>query len=85
MQNKVQFIEIDNKIHKQQLLEMDNSIEYFSIYSKLRNPSVSPGQKVSTRQHIGTVATDHSEDITELQFQIWKGANPINPSGWISR
>lgn len=59
--------------------------EYFSIYSKLRNTSVSKGQKVSTKQLLGTVATDRSEDITELQFQIWKGANPINPSGWITR
>ncbi|MDB5120436.1 MAG: Septal ring factor EnvC, activator of murein hydrolase AmiA and AmiB [Sphingobacteriales bacterium] len=59
--------------------------EYFSIYSKLRNATVSAGEKVSTRQLIGTVATDHSEDTTELQFQIWKGANPVNPSSWITR
>lgn len=59
--------------------------EYFSIYSKLRNPSVSQGEKVTTRQLLGTVATDHSEELTELQFQIWKGAQPINPLGWISR
>jgi septal ring factor EnvC (AmiA/AmiB activator) len=59
--------------------------EYFSIYSKLRNATVAAGEKVSTRQSIGTVATDHSEGVSELQFQIWKGANPVNPSSWISR
>ena len=59
--------------------------EYFSIYSKLRNPSVTSGQEVSARQSLGTVATDLSEDLTEMQFQIWKGGTPVNPSGWISQ
>ncbi|NEU07150.1 peptidoglycan DD-metalloendopeptidase family protein [Flavihumibacter sp. R14] len=57
--------------------------EYFSIYSKLKSASVSKGQKVSTRQAIGVVATDGSEGTTELQFQIWKGGTPVNPSGWV--
>lgn len=58
--------------------------EYFSIYSKLRNVSVSSGQEVKTRQSIGSVATDASDGITEMQFQIWKGSSPVNPAGWIS-
>lgn len=58
--------------------------EYFSIYSKLKNVSVSSGQEIKTRQSIGSVATDASEGITEMQFQIWKGGTPVNPSGWIS-
>lgn len=57
--------------------------EYFSIYSKLKNVSVSAGQEVQARQTIGTVATDQSDGITEMQFQIWKGGTPVNPSGWI--
>jgi len=57
--------------------------EYFSIYSKLKNVSVSAGQEVQARQSIGTVATDQSEGVTEMQFQIWKGGTPVNPSSWI--
>ena len=57
--------------------------EYFSIYSKLKSASVSKGEKVSTRQNIGVVATDASEGTSELQFQIWKGGTPVNPSGWV--
>jgi septal ring factor EnvC (AmiA/AmiB activator) len=57
--------------------------EYFSIYSKLKSVNVSSGQKVSTRQAIGTVANDPSEGISEMQFQIWKGSNPVDPSGWV--
>ncbi len=57
--------------------------EYFSIYSKLKSVSVSAGQKVGTRQTIGSVATDSSEGISEMQFQIWKGKNPVDPAGWV--
>ena len=57
--------------------------EYFSIYSKLKTVDVSAGQKVTTRQKIGTVADDPSEGISEMQFQIWKGKSPVDPSGWI--
>ncbi|MES3019538.1 MAG: peptidoglycan DD-metalloendopeptidase family protein [Bacteroidota bacterium] len=57
--------------------------EYFSIYSKLKSVSVSTGQKISTRQAIGTVATDPGDGISEMQFQIWKGRNPVDPSGWV--
>lgn len=57
--------------------------EYFSIYSKLKNVSVAAGQEVQARQSIGTVATDPTDGLTEVQFQIWKGGTPVNPSGWI--
>jgi septal ring factor EnvC (AmiA/AmiB activator) len=57
--------------------------EYFSIYSKIKNVSVAAGQDVQARQSIGSVATDQSEGLTEMQFQIWKGGTPVNPSGWI--
>ncbi len=57
--------------------------EYFSIYSKLKSVNVSAGQKVTTRQAIGTVANDPSEGISEMQFQIWKGRSPVDPTGWV--
>lgn len=57
--------------------------EYFSIYSKLKDVSVTAGQEVTSRQSIGTVVTNSAEDLTEMQFQIWKGATPVDPSGWI--
>jgi septal ring factor EnvC (AmiA/AmiB activator) len=57
--------------------------EYFSIYSKLKSVSVSAGQKVSTRQVIGTVANDPLEGFSEMQFQIWKGTSPVNPGAWM--
>jgi len=59
--------------------------EYFSIYSKLRNTTVAAGQKISTKQHIGNVFSNRVEGVTEMNFQIWKGATPINPSSWIAK
>ena len=59
--------------------------EYFTVYSKMKNPTVSAGQKVIVKQVLGTVATDPAEKTTELQFQIWKNGTPINPSSWIAR
>jgi len=59
--------------------------EYFSIYSKLKSVNVSAGQEVSTRQTIGAVAHDPAEGISEMQFQIWKGKNPVDPAGWVLR
>ncbi len=59
--------------------------EYFSIYSKLRNATVTAGQKISTKQHIGNIFSSRVEGVTEMNFQIWKGATPIHPSSWIAR
>jgi septal ring factor EnvC (AmiA/AmiB activator) len=59
--------------------------EYFSIYSKLKNATVAAGQKIGTKQHIGNVFSNRVAGVTEMNFQIWKGSTPINPSSWISR
>lgn len=58
--------------------------EYFSVYSGLKNASVSEGQKVGVKQALGTVA-NNDEGTAELQFQIWKGGSPVNPTSWIAR
>ena len=56
--------------------------EYFTVYSKLTSVNVSKGQKVSTKQSIGTAFTDE-ESITEVHMEVWKGAAKLNPSDWI--
>ena len=38
-----------------------------------------------TKQHIGNVFSNRVEGVTEMNFQIWKGATPINPSSWIAK
>ena len=53
---------------------------YISVYSNLSSVSVRRGQKVATRQILGTV---NAERI--LQFQLRRGSAPQNPARWLSR
>lgn len=57
--------------------------EYFTAYSNLKSVSVSTGQKVSTKQNIGTVATESATGIPKVNFQLWKGSTPVNPKLWL--
>lgn len=59
--------------------------DYFTVYTNLSSVTVKPGDKVSTKQEIGTIYTDPSENKTELNFQIWKGATKYDPSIWLIR
>ena len=56
--------------------------EYFTVYAKLKSVNVSTGQKVNAKDLIGEVYTD-KDDVTELQFQIWKNAQKMDPQGWL--
>jgi septal ring factor EnvC (AmiA/AmiB activator) len=57
--------------------------EYFTVYQNLASVSVSRGETVATKQNIGVVSG--SDDLPELDFQIWRGSSPQNPEAWISR
>jgi len=59
--------------------------KYFSVYSNLKSVSVVRGQKVTSKQTIGTAATDPDEGTTEVHFEIWEGSAPINPTPWLAR
>jgi murein hydrolase activator len=56
--------------------------DYFTVYSKLSNVSVSTGQKISSGQKIGVVATDN-DGTSEINFQVWKNFDKINPEKWL--
>lgn len=58
--------------------------EYFTVYSNLRAVNVSRGQKVTLKQNIGSVMTDPVDNITEVHFEVRKGAVPMNPAGWLA-
>jgi len=58
--------------------------EYFTAYSNMKTVSVSVGQKVSTKQNLGTVAIESVTGIPKLTFQVWKGGTPVNPTSWLT-
>ena len=59
--------------------------EFRSVYSNLSQVSVQNGQKISTRQELGVVATNSREAKTEINLQIWRETEKLNPAQWIAR
>lgn len=58
--------------------------EFLTVYSNLKEVVVKAGDKVSTKQTIGTVFTDFDDDNkTILKFQIWRENQKMNPEDWI--
>ena len=59
--------------------------QYRSVYMNLSNVSVKVGQKVSTRQQLGTLKTEPDGKRSELRFWIYQNANAVNPERWLKR
>ena len=59
--------------------------EYFTVYSNLENVMVKRGDKVKTKQNIGTVHTNKTENKTELHFELLKEQSRQNPANWLSK
>lgn len=57
--------------------------DYFTIYQNLKSSTVAKGDKVETRQTIGTVAT--TSDGALLHFEIMRGQAKLNPEAWIAK
>ena len=59
--------------------------EYFTVYCNLENVTVKRGDKVKTKQNIGTVHTSKTENKTELHFELLKETNRQDPASWLSK
>lgn len=59
--------------------------EYLTVYQNLSSTSVKKGDKVSTKQAIGTVAKSTTSNTYELHFEIWKNDRYVNPNEWLAR
>jgi len=59
--------------------------EYLSVYTNLETVSVSVGENVSTKQYIGTIYTDKTENKTIMHLEIWKGNTTMNPGLWLAK
>jgi septal ring factor EnvC (AmiA/AmiB activator) len=57
--------------------------EYLSVYSNLDEVYVQTGDKVKAKQNIGKIQFDPDEGKTEMNLQIWKGQNKLNPEEWL--
>ena len=59
---------------------------YISVYCNLSSASVKSGDTVSTKQSIGQVFSDASDNgRTVLHFQLRKEKDKLNPEPWLNR
>lgn len=57
---------------------------YFTVYGNLVEVFVKSGDKVTTKQELGTIYTD-KENQTVLQFGLWLDDKIQNPEPWLVR
>jgi murein hydrolase activator len=56
---------------------------YISVYKNLDTVIVTKGQKVETKQNIGSVHTDSATGKTILAFVLFKEVKTVNPALWL--
>lgn len=59
--------------------------DYITVYKNLESVSVHKGQKVNTKQEIGTIYTDKITGKTILGFVLSRNVTTENPAFWIYR
>lgn len=57
--------------------------EFLTVYSNLKDVYVKVGDKVSTKQNLGTILYDDEDAKTVLHFEIWKGQTKLDPEDWL--
>jgi murein hydrolase activator len=57
--------------------------DYLTVYSNLQDVSVKKGDKVKTRQVLGTVVTAPGEAKPRLHFELWQGTLVLDPALWL--
>ena len=59
--------------------------EYLTVYANISEVFVTNGQRVSTRQELGVIATNSRDAQTMVHLEVWHGNNKLNPADWIAR
>lgn len=57
--------------------------EFLTVYSNLKDVYVKVGDKLTTKQSIGSILYDDDDNKTVLHFEIWKGTSKMDPEDWI--
>ncbi|WP_179213360.1 murein hydrolase activator EnvC family protein [Ekhidna lutea] len=57
--------------------------DYMTVYAKLKTVNVKKGQMIRSNDIIGEVYTDR-DGVSELEFQLYKGASKLNPENWLA-
>jgi hypothetical protein len=54
------------------------------VYSNIENITVKTGQALTTKQTLGKLHVDKTEDVTKVHLEIWKGKDKLDPQGWLA-
>ena len=57
--------------------------DYITVYRNLATVTVKKGEKVDSKQEIGTIYKNPINGKTVLKFNIYKNAEKMNPADWI--
>jgi septal ring factor EnvC (AmiA/AmiB activator) len=57
--------------------------EYISVYQNMASINVKKGDKITTKQTLGTVAKVSGGTTYELHFEVWKNSSNLNPNQWL--
>lgn len=58
--------------------------QYFTVYSGIETVTVKANDNVSTKQSLGKLYTDKTEDVTKMHIEFWKGKDKMNPEDWLA-
>jgi septal ring factor EnvC (AmiA/AmiB activator) len=57
--------------------------QFYSVYVHLKEVFVKAGDKVQTKQTLGTIQYDEQNQMADLELEIWKGQNKLDPQDWL--
>src|SRR5699024_12840487 len=60
-----------------------NHDNYINIYSNLANVTVKKGDKVRTKQELGTIYTSPLVNKTILKFMVYQNTTLLDPTEWV--
>ena len=58
---------------------------YYTVYSGLAAANVKKGDKISTRQRIGSAGVNPISGASELHFEVWLEKTQLDPAAWIAK
>lgn len=57
--------------------------DFFTVYRHLKDVFVKVGDKVKTKQTLGSISYDEQNQMTDIELEIWKGQNKLDPQDWL--
>lgn len=57
--------------------------QFFTVYVHLKEVFVKAGDKIKTKQTLGSILYDEQDQVSDLELEIWKGQNKLDPQEWL--